>query len=106
MTRLKRNDPYWVYLKISEDPGWIFKPWLHRDTKKRKKKLREKRNKKKNWSKEDGQFFRRRKQTKNNSTFDPKIHKMSPHGLGYQMKDDVKPDPKESTGAVLKNILR
>ena len=38
MTRLKRNDPYWVYLKISEDPGWIFKPWLHRDTKKRKKK--------------------------------------------------------------------
>ena len=38
MTRLKRNNPYWVYLKISEDPGWIFKPWLHRDTKKRKKK--------------------------------------------------------------------
>ena len=38
MTRLKRNDPYRVYLKISEDPGWIFKPWLHRDTKKRKKK--------------------------------------------------------------------
>ena len=35
MTRLKRNDPYWVYLKISEDPGWIFKPWLHRDTKKK-----------------------------------------------------------------------
>jgi len=38
MTRLKRNDPYWVYLKISEDPGWIFKPWLHRDIKKSKKK--------------------------------------------------------------------
>ena len=32
MTRLKRHDPYWVYLKISKDPGWIFKPWLHRDT--------------------------------------------------------------------------
>ena len=29
---VKRNDPYWVYLKISEDPSWIFKPWLHRDT--------------------------------------------------------------------------
>ena len=97
MTRLKRNDPYWVYLKISEDPGWIFKPWLHRDIKKSKKKK---------WSKEDGQFFSRRRQTKNNSTFDPKIHKMSPHGLGYQMKDDVKTDPKESTGAVLKNILK
>ena len=67
--------------------------------------MREKRNKKRKWSKEDGQFFSRRKHTKNNSTFDPKIHKMSPHGLGYQMKDDVKPDPKESTGSVLKNIL-
>ncbi len=42
MTRLKRNDPYWVYLKILEDPGWIFKPWLHRDTKKRKKNVSKK----------------------------------------------------------------
>ena len=64
------------------------------------------RNKKKTWSKQDGQFSKRRRQTKNNSTFDPKIHKMSSHGLGYQMKDDVKTDPKEMTGAVLKNILR
>ena len=64
------------------------------------------RNKKKSWSKKDNQFFRDRKQTKHNSTFDPKIHHMSSHGLGYQMKDDVKTDPKESTGAVLKNILR
>ena len=60
--------------------------------------------KKKRWSK-DGQFKKRRKYTKDNSTFDPKIHKMSSHGLGYQMKDEVKPDPKKSTGAVLKNIL-
>ena len=51
-------------------------------------------------------FSQRRKHTKNNSTFDPKIHKMSPHGLGYQMKDNIKPNPKESTGAVLKNILK
>ena len=51
-------------------------------------------------------FSQRRKHTKNNSTFDPKIHKMSSHGLGYQMKDNVKPNPKEMTGAVLKNILR
>ena len=29
---VKRNDPYWVYLKLLKDPGWIFKPWLHRDT--------------------------------------------------------------------------
>ena len=42
MTRLKRHDPYWVYLKISKDPGWIFKPWLHRDTKKRKKNVSKK----------------------------------------------------------------
>ena len=62
--------------------------------------------KKKRWSKEEGQFKRRRKHTKNNSTFDPKIHKMSSHGLGYQMKDDVKTDPKKMTGAVLKNILK
>ena len=64
------------------------------------------RNKDKNRSKEFGQFSRRRRYTKNNSTFDPKIHKMSPHGLGYQMKDDIKLDPEKSTGAVLKNILR
>ena len=38
MTKPKRNDPYWVYLKILEDPGWIFKPWLHRDTRKKRKK--------------------------------------------------------------------
>ena len=63
------------------------------------------RNKKKSWSKKDNQFFRDRKQTKNNSTFDPKIHKMSSHGLGFQMKDDVKTDPKELSGAVLKDIL-
>lgn len=67
--------------------------------------MREKKKKKTSWSK-DGQFFKDRRQTKNNSTFDPKIHKMSPHGLGYQMKNDVKTDPKELTGAVLKNILR
>ena len=64
------------------------------------------RNKNKKRSKQDDQFFKRRRQTKNNSTFDPKIHKMSSHGLGYQMKDNVKPNPKEMTGAVLKNILR
>ena len=64
------------------------------------------RNKKKAWSKQDDQFSRRRRQTKNNSTFDPKIHKMSSHGLGYQMKNNVKTDPKKSTGAVLKNILK
>ena len=64
------------------------------------------RNKNKKRSNEFGQFSRRRKHTKNNSTFDPKIHKMSSHGLGYQMKDDVKTDPKKMTGAVLKNILR
>ena len=38
----KRNDPYWVYLKILEDPGWIFKPWLHRDTRKKKKNVSKK----------------------------------------------------------------
>ena len=62
------------------------------------------RNKKKEWSKDD-QFFKLRKHTKNNSTFDPKIHHMSPNGLGFQMKNDVKTDPKESAGSVLKNIL-
>ncbi len=64
------------------------------------------RNKKKTWSKQDGQFIKRRTYTRHNSTFDPQIHKMSPHGLGYQMKDDIKLDPKKSTGAVLKNILK
>ena len=61
--------------------------------------------KKKPWSKKDDQFKRARKHTKNNSTFDPKIHTMSSHGLGFQMKDNVKTDPKESQGSVLKNIL-
>ena len=68
--------------------------------------MKKDRNKKKTWSKEDGQFSRLRKYTKNNSTFDPKIHHMSSHGLGYQMKDEVKTDPKKFTGAVLKNILK
>ena len=68
--------------------------------------MRENKNKKQRWSKKDGQFFKDRRQTKNHSTFDPKIHRMSPHGLGYQMKDENKTDPKESTGAVLKNILK
>ena len=68
--------------------------------------MKEKRNQKKKWSKKDDQFFKLRRHTKNNSTFDPKIHHMSSRGTGYQMKDDVKTDPKESTGAVLKNILK
>ena len=42
---------------------------------------------------------------KHNSTFDPKIHKMSPHGLGYQMKDNIETDPKESKGSVLSKIF-
>tara|TARA_B100001013_G_scaffold262204_2_gene164809 strand:+ start:20256 stop:20417 length:162 start_codon:yes stop_codon:yes gene_type:complete len=42
---------------------------------------------------------------KNHSTFDPKIHKMSPHGLGYQMKDDVKTDEKNFHGSVLKHLF-
>ena len=67
--------------------------------------MRKKKYKKKKWSKEDGQFFSRRRQTKNNSTFDPKIHKMSSHGVGYQMKDDVKTDTKKLSGSVLKNIF-
>jgi hypothetical protein len=67
--------------------------------------LREKRDKKKTWSKEDDQFYRLRKYTRHNSTFNPKIHHMSSHGTGYQMKNDVKADPKESMGSVLKNIL-
>jgi hypothetical protein len=42
---------------------------------------------------------------KQNSTFDPKIHKMSPHGLGYQMKDNVEADPNDSKGSVLSNLF-
>ena len=64
-----------------------------------------KRDKKKTWSTKDGQFHKLRRHTINNSTFDPKIHHMSLNGLGYQMKNDVKTDPKESSGSVLKNIL-
>ena len=64
------------------------------------------RNKNKKRSKQDDQFFKLRRHTKNNSTFDPKIHHMSSRGTGYQMKNDVKTDPKESMGSVLKNILR
>ena len=67
--------------------------------------MREKKNKKKTWSRQDDQFHKLRRHTKNNSTFDPKIHHISSHGTGYQMKNDVKPDPKESMGSVLKNIL-
>ena len=61
--------------------------------------------KRKHTSQQSGQFFKLRNHTKNNSTFDPKIHHMSPQGTGYQMKNDVKTDPKESMGSVLKNIL-
>jgi|TARA_B100001964_G_scaffold103175_1_gene115356 hypothetical protein len=42
---------------------------------------------------------------KYNSTFDPKIHKMSPHGLGYQMKDNIETDPNESKGSVLSKMF-
>ena len=31
---------------------------------------------------------------------------MSLNGLGFQMKDDVKTDPKELSGMVLKNIFQ
>ena len=68
--------------------------------------MKEKRNQKKKWSKKDDQFFKLRRHTKNNSTFDPKIHHMSSRGTGYQMKDDVKTDPEKMSGMVLKNILR
>ena len=68
--------------------------------------MREKIKKKKTWSKKDDQFFKLRRHTKNNSTFDPKIHHMSSHGTGYQMKNDVKTDPEKMSGMVLKNILR
>ena len=66
--------------------------------------MREK--KKKVWSTKDDQFHKLRKYTQHNSTFNPKIHHMSSHGTGYQMTNDVKTDPKESSGAVLKNILK
>ena len=64
-----------------------------------------KNNKNRKRSKHDGQFNKLRRYTKNNSTFNPKIHHMSSNGIGYQMKNDVKADPKESLGSVLKNIL-
>jgi len=64
------------------------------------------RNKNRRRSKDDEQFSRDRRQTKKNSTFNPKIHKMSSHGLGYQMKDGVKVDPKKFAGSVLKDILK
>jgi hypothetical protein len=31
---------------------------------------------------------------------------MSSNGIGYQMKNDVKTDPKKLSGMVLKNILK
>ena len=61
--------------------------------------------KKKTWSTKENQFHKLRKYTQHNSTFNPKIHHMSSNGLGFQMKNDVKADPKESLGSVLKNIL-
>ena len=61
--------------------------------------------KKKTWSTKENQFHKLRKYTQHNSTFNPKIHHMSSNGIGYQMKNDVKTDPKESMGSVLKNIL-
>ena len=61
--------------------------------------------KKKTWSTKENQFHKLRKYTQHNSTFNPKIHHMSSNGIGYQMKNDVKADPKESMGSVLKNIL-
>ena len=62
------------------------------------------RNKKKEWSKDD-RFHKLRTYTRHNSTFDPKIHTMSSNGLGFQMKNNVKTDPKKSQGSVLKDIL-
>ena len=61
--------------------------------------------KKKTWSTKENQFHKLRKYTQHNSTFNPKIHHMSSNGLGFQMKNDVKTDPKESQGSVLKDIL-
>ena len=68
--------------------------------------MREKKEKKKAWSTKDDQFHKLRKYTQHNSTFNPKIHYMSSNGIGYQMKNDVKTDPKEFSGTVLKNILK
>ena len=62
--------------------------------------------KKKTWSTKENQFHKLRKYTQHNSTFNPKIHHMSSNGIGYQMKNDVKTDPKEFSGTVLKNILK
>ncbi len=67
--------------------------------------MRERKKKKKIWSKKNDQFHKLRTYTRHNSTFNPKIHHMSSNGLGFQMKNDVKTDPKESMGSVLKNIL-
>jgi hypothetical protein len=68
--------------------------------------LREKKKKKKTWSTKDDQFHKLRTYTRHNSTFNPKIHYMSSHGTGYQMKNDVKTDPKESSGMVLKHMFQ
>jgi hypothetical protein len=68
--------------------------------------LREKKKKKKTWSTKEDQFHKLRTYTRHNSTFNPKIHHMSSNGLGFQMKNDVKTDPKELSGAVLKNIFQ
>ena len=65
-----------------------------------------KKKKKKARSKEDDQFHKLRKYTQHNSTFNPKIHHMSSNGIGYQMKNDVKTDPKKLSGMVLKNIFQ
>ena len=68
--------------------------------------MKKKRNKKKIWSTKENQFHKLRKYTQHNSTFNPKIHHMSLNGIGYQMKNDVKTDPKKLSGMVLKNILK
>jgi len=68
--------------------------------------LKKEKKKKKAWSKENDRFHKLRKYTQHNSTFNPKIHHMSSNGIGYQMKDDIVTDPKESSGAVLKDILK
>ena len=68
--------------------------------------MKKEKKKKKAWSKENDRFHKLRKYTQHNSTFNPKIHHMSSNGIGYQMKDDIVTDPKESSGAVLKDILK
>ena len=68
--------------------------------------MKKEKKKKKAWSKENDRFHKLRKYTQHNSTFNPKIHHMSSNGIGYQMKNDVVTDPKESSGAVLKDILK